>query len=759
MAYQVGNLEVDFLTEAQTAIDNLDAVLARLKNIQGALKAVSSANKLGKIGSGTNGSSGKNGGSKDDSSKLMKSISLGVLFGKLTYGLNMFKAYGKYAAQIVQYAINYNETQNLWQVAMRNNLSQAKEFLGVMQKAYGLSEQTLMNYQAIFKNMLSALGGLSENVSYKLSEQLMQMALDFSSLYNVSIEDAMTKFQAVLSGQVRPIRSISGYDITDNTIFDIYKAAGGDKTTRGLSQIEKRLLRIYAVYTQESETGAIGDMGKTINYAANQLRIMSETGKEVLTWLGQTALMVMENTGLLVKLNATLIVTREIMKALAYSMGYTDKDFLSSMFENVDDSAKNAEESVNGLLGLLSFDKFESLKSGVSSGSVGEIDGVIQNLISQMTLGATSATFEAQKLADEWLNTLGIIKQYKNTETGEIISEEDYARLDDTQKKLYEMTYEGSRGIKRIKYAISDCVAVMELFISLVVSYKIVSSINNVISKYVDLADKIGKAATKQMLLGNLLTSGGLALILFSLTRLITKWDDLNDGQKAGYIMLGLLGMAFVVLGIRIRTGALSLATFKSGLVTCGATMAKFLKTSMGIVAALTALAIGLTMYISGFNKMTTASKIAIPILATLVGLFAGLAVAKAAAAAGIAAPAMAGITAGVLAAGITLAAGTAMALKRYEKGGEIEDGIFTMNKGEMAGKFSDGTSVVANNEHIVNGISRGVYNAMMAASEQNPKGNMTFVLKVDKDTLGQVTASSTGFKRELERQGYVKMK
>lgn len=396
----------------------------------------------------------------------------------------------------------------------------------------------------------------------------------------------------------------------------------------------------------------------------------------------------------------------------------------------------------------------DSVKSAIK-----QIKTYKRNLISQMTFGATSAAFEAQKLADEWLNALGIIKQYKNIETGEIISEEDYARLDDAQKKLYEITYEGSRGIKRIKYAISDCVAMMELFISLVVSYKIVSSINNIIIKYADLADKIGKVAAKQMLLGNMLTSGGLALILFSLTRLITKWDDLNDGQKAGYIMLGLLGMAFVVLGIRIRTGALSLATFKSGLVTCGATMAKFLKTSMGIVAALTALAIGLTMYISGFNKMTTASKIAIPILATLVGLFAGLAVAKAAAAAGIAAPAMAGITAGVLAAGITLAAGTAMALKRYEKGGEIEDGIFTMNKGEMAGKFSDGTSVVANNEHIVNGISRGVYNAMMAASEQNPKGNMTFVLKVDKDTLGQVTASSMGFKRELERQGYVKMK
>ena len=53
---------------------------------------------------------------------------------------------------------------------------------------------------------------------------------------------------------------------------------------------------------------------------------------------------------------------------------------------------------------------------------------------------------------------------------------------------------------------------------------------------------------------------------------------------------------------------------------------------------------------------------------------------------------------------------------QRFEDGGFIEDGLFTMNRGEIAGKFSNGKSVVANNQQIVEGIAAGVYEAVVAA-------------------------------------------
>lgn len=53
---------------------------------------------------------------------------------------------------------------------------------------------------------------------------------------------------------------------------------------------------------------------------------------------------------------------------------------------------------------------------------------------------------------------------------------------------------------------------------------------------------------------------------------------------------------------------------------------------------------------------------------------------------------------------------------QRFADGGFIEDGLFTMNHGEIAGKFSNGQSVVANNQQIVEGIAAGVYEAVIAA-------------------------------------------
>ena len=58
----------------------------------------------------------------------------------------------------------------------------------------------------------------------------------------------------------------------------------------------------------------------------------------------------------------------------------------------------------------------------------------------------------------------------------------------------------------------------------------------------------------------------------------------------------------------------------------------------------------------------------------------------------------------------------TIPSIPRLETGGFLEDGLFTMNHGEIAGKFSNGKSVVANNQQIVEGIAAGVYEAVVAA-------------------------------------------
>lgn len=70
--------------------------------------------------------------------------------------------------------------------------------------------------------------------------------------------------------------------------------------------------------------------------------------------------------------------------------------------------------------------------------------------------------------------------------------------------------------------------------------------------------------------------------------------------------------------------------------------------------------------------------------------------------------------------------------IPKFADGGFLEDGLFTMNHGEIAGKFSNGKSVVANNEQIVAGISKGVYEAVVAAMGENQSGGQAVNVYLD---------------------------
>ena len=370
--------------ELKIIVDN-KGTTARINNTTNALKnlhkVISDINGAGGVdgavnGGGGSGSSSRGGSSRSSGSKsassLMKNLNFGSMIAKLYFVRNITKQLGQNLAKVVQYGIDYEETLNLWQVAMKGNTAEARKFITEMNRAYGISEITLMNYQATFKNMLSSLGGINQEVAYGLSETLSQMALDYASLYNTSIESAMTKFQAVLAGQVRPIRSESGYDITQATLYEVYKDIGGTKSVRQLSETEKRLLRILAVYRQMKDT-AVGDYAKTITSTANQTRYMSETIKDIATWIGVGANQWLKQSNILIRINAYLLALKELAKSFAISMGYVEQseekadDPLADIEQGWDGINKQVDEYQGKLLG---FDKFQVLSSAEVGGDV-----------------------------------------------------------------------------------------------------------------------------------------------------------------------------------------------------------------------------------------------------------------------------------------------------------------------------------------------------------------------------------------------------
>jgi hypothetical protein len=255
---------------------------------------------------------------------------------------------------------DYVETLNLWETSMGRNLDKAEKFVDTMNKAYGISDKTLMQAQATFKNMLGALGNISDDVAYTLSEGVTQMAVDYASLYNKSFEQAFSKFQSALAGQVRPVRS-EGFDITENTIYQLYQTLGGTKTMRQLNRTEKQLLSLLAIYRQMEEMGAMGDLAKTMNSYANQARVAKEMLQEIVYYSGTLLTNWLITSGIMPTLVGYLMFFADVLKSAAEATG-SIQHFANDPFAGVEEGAENAGDAVDELNGkLLDFDKFRSL--------------------------------------------------------------------------------------------------------------------------------------------------------------------------------------------------------------------------------------------------------------------------------------------------------------------------------------------------------------------------------------------------------------
>lgn len=361
-------------------------------------------------------------GTANQTQNIFDSLTKSKIFnlGKIYAIYNYTKRFSTQFSKAVEYAINFEETLNKFQVSMGNQYSKSLKFVGNITRAFNLSTESIMNYQSTFKNMLDSLGGLSSDVTYKLSETITRMAIDYGSLFNVPIQKSMEQFQQVLSGQIRTIRTVAGYDVSETSLYNIYKEIGGTKTMRQLDQNEKRLLRIIALQKQMQRTGAVGDFEKTLSNTANILKQIQETTKEILTLFGRLLLGSVGN--LSEKVLGATIALRDFLNYLNKIKGYEYQDFTKGagggLIGGVTESAEEATDAVTELKrSLLGFDKLNILSSTSSSNETTVNDysfltskiGEYEELIQKVSNGS-------QKVADNILNWLG----YTRKENGEI---------------------------------------------------------------------------------------------------------------------------------------------------------------------------------------------------------------------------------------------------------------------------------------------------------------------------------------------------
>ena len=338
--------------------------------------------------------------------------------------------------ELSKYSSDYEETLNLFEVSLGKvtdeygNLdnvaseyyNKAIRFQNQLEEKLGVNKKQTMEYQALFNQMSKSMG-IADNYSYMLSENFTKLGLDLSSLFNISEELAMSKLRAGLAGQTKPLRDL-GLDITQQSLQPIADELGLDRSIKQLSQAEKMCLRYIAVLRQT--TSAQGDMAKTVESQANQMRIFNNQLYMLKTNIGSFFNGLITN--ILPYINGIIMVLNALIKTFASLFGFEMKSVagvstgISNMSDEIDtakDKAKKFKEQIMGWDEIHNLSTNTDSDSGSGTLGAGGIDQRILDAMKEYDNLMANVDMKATKIRDSIMDWLGFTKEI-NPETGEI---------------------------------------------------------------------------------------------------------------------------------------------------------------------------------------------------------------------------------------------------------------------------------------------------------------------------------------------------
>lgn len=311
--------------------------------------------------------------------------------GKFTSGLKAlnvaavaitFRKIGHFIAQAVTESNKYQEDLNLFTVALGQYAAEAQNYAEKVSDVMGIDPAQWLRNQGVFNTLLTGFGDTAERAQL-MSQNLTQLGYDISSFFNISIEDAMQKLQSGISGELEPLRRL-GYDLSQARLEQTALNLGIKENVANMTQAEKAELRYYAIMTQV--TTAQGDMARTLEAPANQLRILQAQLTQAARAIGNIFIPALN--AILPYAIAVVQVIREIANALANLAGFklTDVDYsgvniaavgAGSLADNLDDAAgaaKKLKQYTAGFDELNVFAPNTGSGSGAGAGGAGGFD-------------------------------------------------------------------------------------------------------------------------------------------------------------------------------------------------------------------------------------------------------------------------------------------------------------------------------------------------------------------------------------------------
>ena len=276
---------------------------------------------------------------------------------------------------------SYIENLNLFNVSMGQYAEEARQYAEVVGEIMGINPGEWMRNQGVFMTITEGFGVASDR-AYTMSKNLTQLTYDLASFFNISTSDAFQKLESGISGELEPLRRL-GYDLSVARLQQEAYNLGIEKSVTAMTQAEKAELRYYAIMTQV--TNAQGDMARTLEAPANQLRILQAQVEQATRALGNLFLPILK--AILPYAIALAKAIRMVAEIIAGFFGVSIPEFdmgtdaiggvasgAGEAADSLGDASKKAKELKNALLGIDELNVISPPED--SSGGAGGVGGI-----------------------------------------------------------------------------------------------------------------------------------------------------------------------------------------------------------------------------------------------------------------------------------------------------------------------------------------------------------------------------------------------
>lgn len=269
------------------------------------------------------------------------------LYAKIKMAMGVVRTGARVIASLITQSNQYIEDLNLFTASMGEYAEEAQNYAEAVSEALGIDPGEFMRNQGVFNTIITGFGVASDK-AYLMSKNLTQLGYDISSFFNISFEDAMQKLQSGIAGELEPLRRL-GYDLSVARLQEEALALGIEKKVSAMTQAEKSQLRYYAIMTQV--TTAQGDMARTLNAPANQLRVLQAQVTQCARALGNIFIPALN--AVLPYAIALAKIVRMLANSIASLFGFklpeVDYSGISAGASAVGDLAGNAGDASDGL--------------------------------------------------------------------------------------------------------------------------------------------------------------------------------------------------------------------------------------------------------------------------------------------------------------------------------------------------------------------------------------------------------------------------